>query len=157
MQNLLSPARWPSLAQDLAIMNAPSSPITDLSQIFSAYDIDEPTLCRLLTTPKFQVMVKTAMQDMRALGNKAAHVYRSQTLAQALSEHLYTQAISGAIEAKEALKLLELLLKSSGLMNEGKEATVNVQTNVGVNLPVPQGLSNPKLDHLKVVEGATDV
>ena len=74
MQNSLSPARWPSLAQDLAIMNAPSSPITDLSQIFSAYDIDEPTLCRLLTTPKFQVMVKTAMQDMRALGNKAAHV-----------------------------------------------------------------------------------
>lgn len=157
MQNTLSPARWPSLAQDLAIMNAPSSPITDLSQILSAYDIDEPALCRLLTTPKFQVMVKSAMQDMRALGTRAAHVYRSQTLAQALSEHLYIQAINGTIEAKEALKLLELLLKSSGLMSEGKEAaTVNVQTNVGVNLPVPQGLDNPKLNHLKVVE-ATDV
>ena len=46
MQNSLSPARWPSLAQDLAIMNAPSSPITDLSQIFSAYDID----CLLYTS-----------------------------------------------------------------------------------------------------------
>ena len=149
--------RWPSLAQDLAVMMAPGSPITNIEQIYRTYDIDEPTLRHLLTVPKFKEMFSRALADMRSQGTRAGHLYRAQSLAQALAEQLFTAASTGKMDAKDAIKLFELLLRSGGLLDGGKEATtVNVQTNVGVALPLPQGLSNPKLNHLKIAE-ATDV
>ena len=50
-------------------------------------------------------------------------------------------------EAKEAVKLLELLMRSAGTL-DGSTAgpTVNVQNNVGIALPIPKGIN--KLKHL---------
>ena len=102
-------------------------------------------------------MFSLALTDMRSQGPRAGQVYRAQSLQQALAEQLFTAASTGKMDAKDAIKLFELLLRSGGILDGGKEATtVNVQTNVGVALPLPQGLSNPKLNHLKIAE-ATDV
>ena len=144
---VLSEMRWPSLARDLAVMSAPDSPITDFSAIYSTYNLDEPTLASILTVPKFQTMFKKAMEDMKAQGSKAGSMYRAGTLAQALSEQLYREASTGGMKPSESIKLLELFLKASGLL-EKEQAQVNVQTNVGIQLPIPRGLANRKLKHI---------
>lgn len=144
----LTEVRWPSLARDLAVMYAPDTPITDLSVIYSTYGLDEPTLQSILTVPKFQSMFKKALDEMKAQGAKAGSMYRAGTLAQALSEKLFTDAANGKMKSGEAIKLLELFLKAGGLMEKEATATVNVQNNVGIQLPIPRGLANRKLKHI---------
>ena len=144
---MLAHPKWPSLAQDLAIMTVPGSPITDMSYIYQTYGLNEAALKTVLVIPEFQELFKRELERCKALGDKAATVYRFGSLSQALSEKLFRDAINNEIEAKDAIKLLELLLKASGL-NEDKTPQVNTQVNVGVALPLPKGLSNKKLQHL---------
>lgn len=149
MSNIaLTELRWPSLARDLAVMYAPDTPITDLSIIYSTYNLDEPTLASILTVPKFQAMYRKALEEMKAQGAKAGSMYRAGTLAQALSEKLFNDAADGKMKSGEAIKLLELFLKAGGLLEKEAAATVNVQNNVGISLPLPRGLTNPKLKHI---------
>ena len=75
-------------------------------------------------------------------------MYRAGTLSQALAEKLFRDAISENMKPAEALKLLELLYKVSGSMNT-EQQVVNTQVNVGVAIPVPEGMKNRKLDHLR--------
>ena len=42
-------------------------------------------------------------------------------------------------------------MRASGAFSEAQQTTVNTQVNVGVQLPVPQGLKNKKLSHLTPV------
>ena len=148
MSNLiLSKLQWPSLAQDLAIMTVPGSPIDSLDIIYSTYHIDEETLQQILKVPYFQTLFQQALSVFRAQGGKAGHMFRAGSLSQSLSEKLYSDAMSNAMEAKDMIKFLELLMKSAGILGKDSEATVNTQVNVGVQLPLPQGLNNPKLKH----------
>lgn len=144
---LLAHPKWPSLAQDLAVMTVPGSPISDLSYIYRTYGLSEADLKTVLMIPEFQELFKKELERCKALGDRAATVYRFGSLSQALSEKLFRDAISNEMETKDAIKLLELLLKASGL-NEDKTPQVNTQVNVGVTLPLPKGLSNKKLNHL---------
>lgn len=148
---VLSHLRWPSLAQDLAIMTVPGTPLTDLQAIYDTYGVDEQSLKELLAVPEFQNMFKTELERCKAQGSKAGVLYRFGTLSQALSEKLYRDAIASQMEMKDAIKFLELLLKAGGMLND-KEQSVNTQVNVGIALPVPQGLKNPKLNHLAVAQ-----
>lgn len=144
----LSTLSWPSLAQDLAVMAVPGSPITDLGVIYSTYNLTEASLMSILQVPKFQMMFKEALSEFRAQGGKAGSIYRARTLSHSLAEKLYKDAMT-TMEPKDAIKLLELLMKSSGIMDKDTP-TVNTQVNVGVSLPLPKGLSNKKLAHLEV-------
>ena len=112
--------------------------------------ITEDELKTVIQIPAFQQMYRDELAGFRSQGSKAASLYRTGTLSQALMEHLFSDAMAGHMKAPDMLKLLELLLKASGQLNP-EAPTVNVQTNVGVAIPVPD-LKNHKLDHLKAVE-----
>lgn len=147
MQSILSQLRWPSLAQDLAVMTVPGSPIDDLSVIYNSYHITEDDLQQIIKIPKFQELFRRSLADFQAQGTKAGQMFRATALSQALSEKLYNDAMASELEAKDSIKLLELLMKASGILDKTPEATVNTQVNVGVNLPLPHGLTNQKLKH----------
>ena len=148
MNIALSQLRWPSLAQDLAVMSVPGSPIVDLADIYSTYNIDDAELKEIIKVPKFQQLFADSLAEFKAQGSKAAQMYRAVSLSQALSEKLFRDAMGSALDAKDAIKLLELLMRASGQFDQ-KETQVNTQVNVGVSLPLPNGLSNPKLNHMK--------
>ena len=153
---MISPAipldqlRWPSLAQDLAVMMVPDSPFTDLQDIYDAYDITPEELKQIITVPKFQQLYEDAQNEFKAQGSNAAQLYRSRQLSTALAEDLFRAAMNHQLGEKESIKLLELLMKASGQFNQDPiQVQNNTQVNVGVNLPLPHGLNNPKIKHLE--------
>lgn len=143
----LSKMRWPSLAQDLAVMSVPGSPIEDLKTVLATYDLSQDDLKNILKTPEFLEMFERELQAVRAEGSRAAANYRYRTLSQSLSEKLFRDATTGTMEAKDAIKLLELLFKASDQFAKEVQPQVNTQVNVGVQLPLPIGLTNKKLAH----------
>lgn len=153
MSTVLSVQRWASLARDLALISLPGAPVSELDDVLKTYGLTKAELKYILEVPKFKDLLKKEREEFEAQGPNAGMKQRTAMLAQALSEKMFRTAMSDSMEHKESLKLLELLLKSSGLMEE-KQQSVQVQTNVGVALPLPQGLNNPKLKHC---ERAIDV
>lgn len=131
-------------------MTVPGAPVTDLAQILQTYSLTSDQLKDILKIPTFQHLFDKALKGVEALGSKAAHIYRATALSQSLSEKLFRDAMTdgGKMEAKDAIKLLELLLKSATLLDGKDTQNVNVQANVGVALSLPHGLSNPKIRHL---------
>ena len=151
MSILDSRTKWPTLAQDLAAMSLPGAAVTS-DEIYRAYSMTDSELMSLLQVPEFQYMMQQEYKKLSELGPNAGAVYKFSSLSQALGEKLWRQAVlSDDMEVREMLKLFELLLKAAGFFGEKKEAQVNTQVNVGVHLPVPTGLDNPKLKHLEAV------
>lgn len=135
MSVLSSQTRWPSLARDLAVLTVPDSPL-DLKSILRAYELTKEELATILQNPSFMKMFDKEMALCEQAGSKAAVRYRATTLSQALSEKLFRDAVSGILEPKDSLKLLDLLMHASGIMEEDK-TPIAVQSNVQVNLPLP--------------------
>ena len=148
----LSPLRWPSLAQDIAVMAAPGSPIDSLDHIYSSYGITEDELNELLKVPLFQKHFQSSVQEMQAQGSRAGAMYRAGTLAQGVSEKLYRDFLADSMKPQDAIKFLELLYKASGMTDNKNAPQVAVQVNNGVQLPQPVGLDNPKFKHLVMPE-----
>ena len=136
-------------------MNVPGSPITDFQQVYDSYHITSDDLKQILQVPEFKDMFQRELEKCKANGGRAAQIYRFTTLSQALSEKLYKDAASGNLEPKDAIKLLELLLKAAGIAEDKQQ--VNTQVNVGVNLPLPQGLSNKKVAYLTEAKAENNV
>lgn len=141
--------RWPSLAQDLAVMMVPDSPIISVEQICRTYKTTHEELKSLLTIPKFQSLYNNALEEFKAQGTSAGLVFRTKQLSIALSEMLFNKSIDGTMDTKDTLKLLEMFFKVSGAFKE-KEAQVNTQVNVGFTLPLPKGIK--KLEHLETID-----
>lgn len=150
MSVILSQTRWPSLALDLAIMTVPGSPLTELNTIYETYSLTQNELREILNNPYFQQLFNDTLEQVKAQGNKAGAAYRAMTLSQALSEKLFRDANGNRMEPKDMIKFYELLLKSAGLL-DNKDTQVNTQVNVGVALPLPTGLNNPKLKHTQAI------
>lgn len=148
MSTNLSRLRWPSLAQDLAVLSAPGSNL-DLDNILKAYGVTNTELKQILVIPEFQSMFREEMNRVQSLGTRAGDIYRFSTLSQSLSEKLFRDAMASAMDAKDAIKLLELFCKAARLTDVKEAAQVNTQVNVGVSLPLPTGLENSKLAHLE--------
>ena len=143
--------KWPSLAQDLAIMNVPGSPIKGYDDICGAYNITKEELAQVISIPQFQEMFKASLSQFKAEGNKASLKYVTTAQAQSLLDKVYRDMCAGGYDNKDILKFLEMLLKCTGIFDKPAESTVNIQNNVGVQLPLPTGLKNKKLDHLVAV------
>lgn len=155
MSTVLSAVRWASLARDLALLTLPGAPVSELNDVLKTYSLTKKELKYILEVPKFKDYLKKEREELEAQGPNAGMKQRTAMLAQALSEKLFRTSMSDSMEHKESIKLLELLLKSSGMMDEKPAAAaVQVNTNVGVALPLPVGLNNPKLRHC---EKAIDV
>ena len=130
-----SQTRWPSLARDLAVLTVPDSPLM-LENILGAYNLTKEELATILQNPNFVRLFDRVISLCEQAGSRVAVRYRATTLSQALSEKLFQDAISGIMEPKDSLKLLDLLMHASGVMDEEK-TPVAVQNNVQVNLPLP--------------------
>lgn len=156
MGAVLQRIRWASLAQDLAIMSVPGSPIKDIKQILEVYNIDISTIKSLLDDRDFQKMLDAEETRFKAQGPTAGVKYKFGALSQSLAEKLYNDAHNNKMDGKDSVKLLDLLLKASGL-SEDKPAAVNTQVNVGVQLPLPQSLRSTKLKHAFPIEDVTTV
>lgn len=140
--------QWPALAQDLALVTVPNSPVGNIENVCASYGITRQDLRDLLGLPYFAKLFDVAVQEVNKTGSKAGTRYRAMFLAQSLAESLFRKANSGKMEDKDALKLLESLIKTAGL--DVKETTqVNIQNNV--SLPLPQGVA--KIAHCLPVEG----
>lgn len=146
---LRSQAEWPSLAQDLALLTIPNSPVHGLDDVCETYHIAKNELKEILQVPYFQKLFERALADVQALGSAAGVKYRAMILSQTLAETMFRQANSGQLEVKDCLKLLELLFKASGLEKDNGMAQVNTQVNIA--LPIPSGVA--KVAHCLPVEG----
>ena len=153
MDGALDYLKWPSLARDLAVMTVPDSPIDDLDKVLTAYGLDREELAKLVLHPEFQPLFQKELELCKNQGTRAGQIYRFSTLSQALSEKLFKDAMGlgeDGMKPAEAIKFLELMMKAAGMQDTKDAPVVNVQTNVGVQLPLPTGLSNPKLKHLEM-------
>lgn len=144
----LAQLKFPSIAQDLAIMSMPDSPIENLDAVCRAHQITRDELSEIIKIPKFQELFANSLAEFRAQGSQAVVQYRTASLAQALSEKIFRDAMQDKVEAKDSVKFLELLMRASGQLDT-KDKNINTQVNVGINIPVPKGLSNPKLRHMQ--------
>lgn len=129
----ISSLRWPAVAQDLALFTIPNSPIQSISAICGTFDMSEAEMKALIANPAFQQVFQSALEDVKSWGSRAGAKYRAMILSQTLAEKLFRDAQSGRLEPKDALKLLEILTKASGLEKE----TAQVQVNTQVNVPLP--------------------
>lgn len=141
--------RWPALAQDIALITIPNSPINGLQEVCDAYGITQSELRDILSVPYFQQLLDTSMQELQKQGSKAGIRYRAMILAESLAEMLYRRANSGQMKDADALKLLDSLLKASGVDKDAAGTQVNVQNNIA--LPFPPGVK--KVANLVAVEG----
>lgn len=141
--------RWPSLANDLALISVPNSPVGSIDDICKAYGISRDELREILAVPQFQQMYDVSLQDAKKQNSKSMARYRALCLAQALAERLFRKANDGEMKDADQLKLLESLVKTAGLADK-EQTQVNVQTNIA--LPFPQGVA--KVAHcVPAVEG----
>lgn len=147
---LKAQGQWPSLAQDMALLTIPNSPVEGIDDVCATYNLTKDELKEILKVPYFQKLFERALADVQALGSSAGVKYRAMVLSQTLAENLFRQANNGEMEVKDALKLLELLFKASGLDKDSSTAQVNTQVNIA--LPIPANV--PKVSHcLATVEG----
>lgn len=155
MSLVLSQLRWPSLAQDLAVMTVPGTPLTDIAQIYATYNITEQDLRNIIKIPEFQKLFKKEQEKCKAEGSQAGVVYRFSALSQSLSEKLFRDAMDSAMDSKDAIKLLELLMKAARLLDSKDAPQVNTQVNVAIPLALPTGLKNTKLAHMAKLSAKT--
>lgn len=127
--------QWPSLAQDMALLTIPNSPVEGIDDVCATYGLTKDELKSILTVPYFQKLLEQALADVQALGSAAGVKYRAMILSQTLAENLFRQANSGMMEPKESLKLLELLFRAAGLEKTAGSAQVNTQVNIALPLP----------------------
>lgn len=146
MEPVLEQLNWPSLAQDLALLSVPDSPV-NIDVICRTYGLNKDALRHIMSVPRFKSMLADSAEYFKAQGVNAGRLYRTRTLSNALMEKLFRDAMSGEMDNKELLRFFELLLKASGAFTETAPAQVNTQVNVGVSLPLPRGLKNAKLEH----------
>lgn len=133
--------KWPSLAQDLALLNVPNSPFRGgIDEVCNSYGLTHEELKATLAIPQFQLMFQKAMDEVSRDGSRAGVRARAMMLTQALAEQLFRDATSGKIEAKESLKLLDSLLKMAGL-DKDQKGDVQVNTQVNVHVPAPLGVA----------------
>lgn len=151
MSDLLrSQSQWPSLAQDLALLSVPNSPVGGIDSICRSYNLTRAELKEIIAIPYFQRLMDVSVQEVQKYGSKAGSRYRALFLAQALAEKLFRKANSGEMKDPDMLKLLDTLLKTAGLADKDQTTQVNVQNNIA--LPFPQSVA--KVAHcVPAVEG----
>lgn len=147
---LKAQGQWPSLAQDMALLTIPNSPVEGIADVCATYRITKEELKAILNVPYFQKLFEQSLADVKSLGSRAGIKYRAMILSQSLAERMYFKATQGGMDDKESLRLLELLLKAAGLDKDVGAAQVNTQVNIA--LPIPQGIG--KVAHcVAAVEG----
>lgn len=139
-----------NLAKDVAMVMAQTSGTkTTYSEIATVHEIPVSDLEKLLGLEVFQSLVKLELDRRLDMGPFGDFRIRSEMLASDLQERIYKKAIGGAVEDKDAIKFLEILLKNTGInesVRQHEEVNSVPPINVTVNVPV---LNNPKLRHVE--------
>lgn len=141
--------KFPNIAKDIALMGMPTSgAVVSFETIAQAYNISLDDLEYIMSLPSFKTMVNSEVERYKSLGPHGGFKIRSEMLATDLQEKLYQQAITTNMDAKDKIKLLEVLTKSAGIGTEQNKNEEQPQGNgVSVTINFPR-LDNPKLNHL---------
>lgn len=142
--------KWPDIAHDIAMLAVPSDGgVTyTASDIARTHGISMESFNNLLSLPMFQTLVQSEIKRVRELGPHAGSRIRAEAMAIQLQETMFNKAIQNELDDELSIKLLGMLLKSSGLEQppEVVKAQAQSQTvNIAFNIPK---LNNPKLKHL---------
>lgn len=150
---ILCDAKWDLIARDVALLSVDGSGAISIDSICQSAGITDKQLLTLLDIPKFQAMYKWHLERFKKQGDAAPVAARSRILASLLVDKIFRDIMSGTIEPTMQIKYLDILMKAAGAYTELKQQmNVQVNTSAAVNLPLPKGLKNPKLQHLERVD-----
>lgn len=154
-------SKWPSIAQDIALLTVPTSGSATYTgaDIAAYYKLTDTQFTKLIELPQFRTLVEQEVAAAKELGPKAGVRLRAEALSLELQETLFSRAMAGDLDDKLSVQLLGMLMKSAGI--DQPPEMVQAQTahntvNIAFNVPK---LSNKKLAHImnqpqtNVIEG----
>ena len=149
---MIEERKWADIAHDIAMMAVPSNGGTTFSvdNITETHHITKAQFSELLALPVFQTLIKAEVKRIKELGPQAGARIRAEAMAIELQELMFKKATMNALDDDLSIKLLGMLLKSSGLEQppevvKAQAAAQGNTVNIAFNIPK---MNNPKLKHL---------
>ena len=149
---MIEERKWADIAHDIAMLAVPSKGGTTYTahDIALAHHITDAEFKALLTLPVFQSIVQAEVKRIKELGPQAGARIRAEAMAIELQELMFKKATMNALDDDLSIKLLGMLLKSSGLEQppevvKAQAAAQGNTVNIAFNIPK---MNNPKLKHL---------
>lgn len=134
--------QWRSIARDLYISRTfKNGTLISLTDICEHYDLSRSDIKSLIDIPEFKSMLLAEKEKAEQYGDKAEHMFRAEEISARLSESLMNKSLAGNMEAKDELKLLQLMMTSAGIdapADRKDKSQVNQQ--VAVQLVIPPGI-----------------
>lgn len=149
---MIEERKWADIAHDIAMLAVPSKGGTTYTahDIAQAHHISDAEFKSLLALPMFQSIVQAEVKRIKELGPQAGARIRAEAMAIELQELMFKKATMNALDDDLSIKLLGMLLKSSGLEQppevvKAQAAAQGNTVNIAFNIPK---MNNPKLKHL---------
>lgn len=142
--------KWADIAHDIAMLAVPSNGGTTYTaaDIAKTHHITIEEFNDLLKLPVFATLVQAECKRIKGLGPQAGARIRAEAMALELQESMFKKAIQNQLEDDLSIKLLGMLLKSSGLEQPPEVVKAQSQSNtVNIAFNIPR-INNPKLKHL---------
>ena len=144
--------KWPDIAHDIAMLAVPcDGGVTYTSaDIARTHGITLESFNQLLQLPMFQTLVHAEVKRVKEMGPHAGARIRAEAMAAELQELMFKKATQNMLDDELSIKLLGMLLKSSGLEQppevvKAQAAAQGNSVNIAFNIPK---MNNPKLKHL---------
>ena len=144
--------KWPDIAHDIAMLAVPSDGGVKYSaaDIARTHNISMESFSELLKLPMFKSLLESEIKRIKELGPQAGARIRAEAMAIELQENMFKKAIQNQLDDDLSIKLLGMLLKSSGLeqppeVMKAQAAAQGNTVNIAFNIPK---MNNPKLKHL---------
>ena len=157
-------SEWGAIAQDIVMMSTDSDGSTPYTaaDVADNYGLTPEELDVLLKLPAMKELIAAEKARIHDLGVNAGARLRAEALASSLQEVLYRKALSGAMDDRQSVQLLTILMRSAGTdaPPETKEAErPQTSVNIAFNIPKIAGKKFAKLSACaqnKVVEPPED-
>lgn len=144
--------KWPDIAHDIAMLAVPSDGGVKYSaaDIARTHGLSMESFSQLLKLPMFKSLLESEIKRIKELGPQAGARIRAEAMAIELQENMFKKAIQNQLDDDLSIKLLGMLLKSSGLEQppdvvKAQAAAQGNTVNIAFNIPK---MNNPKLKHL---------
>lgn len=141
---------WPNIAHDIAMFANPAPGATAFTEadIARSHNLTLDQFHGLLKLEPFRAMVIGEIKRVSEMGPQAGVRLRAESMAVALQERLFSQAMSGLLDDKLTIQLLGMLNKSAGLEQPPEVIAAQApQQTVNIAFNIPK-LKNNKLAHL---------
>lgn len=147
---MIEERKWADIAHDIAMLAVPSNGGTKYTaaDIAHTHGVTLEDFNELLRLPMFETLVQSEFKRIKSMGPQAGARIRAEAMALALQENMFKKAIQNQLDDDLSIKLLGMLLKSSGLEQPPEVIKAQAQSNtVNIAFNIPK-INNPKLKHL---------